>query len=334
MQASSNNIQDTARTDLSIHPSNMKVNETPLYPNIPINQTMPQAIAYSQFIPFYPQNAIPAAGNSLSSSMRENASELRNPIIVPSVPYMSMVSIGDGSQLPCNYSTNGEVILSHSAPAGQIRYDMNSYYAIQPPQQQYIPVQYIQYAAIPPPQPAPIVRQQPLSRPIDIPPAPLPIPSQRSNNNKMEEDDEEEESENIKVESNKYINDNDEDSLYGLNILSDMAEQFSNLPNEEINKPTQTSQTQKQQQQQPQDQQQQNVNNNNNLPKTQQPNPPKKREARRVYETCSTCNQHKPLTEFTLKRTGEHTHTCKVCSERKKNYYKRNIVKKHKRDEY
>lgn len=298
MQASSNNIQDTARTDISLDPSNFKVNETPLYSNMPIQQTLPQQITYPQIIPIYAQNTVPNTGNSISSSMQDIGSELRNPIAVPSVPYVSIVRIPNGSQFSYPYPSSSDVILSRSAPAGQIRYDMNSYYAVQPtlsqyatPQQQYVPYQCVQFTYQ---QPQPIIHQQPLSHPISIPPPP---------SNKMEEE---------KVD----MSPENEESLYALNVLSDMAEQFQNY----------------------------NDNNNNTdikqqsntipVPNTKATTAPKKRESRRVYETCSTCNQHKPLTEFTLKRTGEHTHTCKVCSERKKNYYKRNIVKKHKRDEY
>lgn len=49
---------------------------------------------------------------------------------------------------------------------------------------------------------------------------------------------------------------------------------------------------------------------------------------KRLFDVCSTCNQHKSINEFTLKRTGQHTRTCKACSERKRNYYKRNLKKR------
>lgn len=312
MQASSNNIQDTARTDINLNPSNYKVNETPLYSNIPIHQSVQQQISYPQLIPIYAQNTVPNTGNSISSSMQDIGSELRNPIAVPSVPYVSIVRIPDGSQYSYPYPSSGDVILSRSAPAGQIRYDMNSYYTIQPTlsqyspppplpqqqQQQYVPYQCVQFTYQ---QPQPIMHQQPLSHPISIPPPP---------SNQMEEE---------KIDNSPE----NKESLYALNVLSEMAEQFQ-INNNENYSNNNTDIKQQQQQQ----------HNGLQYPNIKPAIPAKKRESRRVYETCSTCNQHKPLTEFTLKRTGEHTHTCKVCSERKKNYYKRNIVKKHKRDEY
>lgn len=51
------------------------------------------------------------------------------------------------------------------------------------------------------------------------------------------------------------------------------------------------------------------------------------------FLVCSTCSQTKPYKEFTTKRTGERTRTCKICSERKRTYYQRNICKKRRFDD-
>lgn len=48
------------------------------------------------------------------------------------------------------------------------------------------------------------------------------------------------------------------------------------------------------------------------------------------FLVCATCNQTKPYKEFTTKRTGERTRTCKMCSERKKSYYQRHLSRKRK----
>lgn len=70
----------------------------------------------------------------------------------------------------------------------------------------------------------------------------------------------------------------------------------------------------------------------------QPPLPPARQKRRHVtpkaqFLVCSTCSQTKPYKEFTTKRTGERTRTCKVCSERKKNYYQRNICKRRRYDD-
>lgn len=70
----------------------------------------------------------------------------------------------------------------------------------------------------------------------------------------------------------------------------------------------------------------------------QQPPAPTRQKRRHVtpkaqFLVCSTCSQTKPYKEFTTKRTGERTRTCKVCSERKKNYYQRNICKRRRYDD-
>lgn len=46
-------------------------------------------------------------------------------------------------------------------------------------------------------------------------------------------------------------------------------------------------------------------------------------DARIRYEICSTCNKTKPISQFTLRSSGERTHTCEICSARKRNYYQR-----------
>lgn len=195
----------------------------------------------------------------------------------------------------------------------------------------------------------PIKRAKTASGPLKVTPI-KPIPIRTTIDKKVVED-----LRSTNSIFNPVCNRNENEDTTGLDILSKVASETT-TPVEEEEEEQQEQDINTQQNQPTQQQQQQeneivnsstSVNNSVIIEEQQQqqqqvtassPSAPPTRKRRHVtpkaqFLVCSTCSQTKPYKEFTTKRTGERTRTCKVCSERKKNYYQRNICKRRRYDD-